>query len=122
MNEKHYKKEISAYLNHELSKEERHIIAEHLLQCESCRKEHDEIKLGAALASHLKRADAPNSAWNEIEKALDGKGKRQISLIPQFSFFGSRAFVAAALLIGFGLITAIYFGLAGNESPEIAKN
>ncbi|MBA2736401.1 MAG: FecR domain-containing protein, partial [Pyrinomonadaceae bacterium] len=123
MNEKHYKKEISAYLNHELRKEERQAIGEHLLQCEGCRKEHDEIKLGAVLASHLKRADAPESAWNEIERALDGKGKTQISLIPQFSFFGSRPFVAAAaLLIGFGLITVIYLGLAGNESQEIAKN
>ncbi len=92
MNEKHYKKEISAYLNHELPKEERQAIGEHLLQCESCRKEHDEIKLGAVLASHLKRADAPQAAWNEIEKALDGKGKTQISLIPQFSFFGFSRF------------------------------
>lgn len=122
MNEKHYKKEISAYLNHELPKERRQAIAEHLLQCDGCRKEHDEIKLGAALASHLKRADAPVGSWNEIEKALDGKRKSQVSLIPQFSFFGSRAFVAAALFIGLGLITAIYFGLAGNQPQEIAEN
>ena len=122
MQDIHITEKLSAYLNHELSKEERQAIGEHILLCESCRKEHDEIKLGAALASHLKRADAPNSAWNDIEKALDGKGKTQGSLIPQFSFFGSRAFIAAALLIGFGLITAVYFGLAGNESPETAKN
>ena len=123
MNKKHYKKDISAYLNHELSKEERQIIAGHLLQCESCRKEHDEIKLGAALAGHLKRGDAPNSVWNEIEKALDGKETTKVFRIPQFSFFGSRAFVAAAaLLIGFGLITAIYYGLAGNEAQEFVKN
>ena len=122
MNEKYYKEKLSAFLNHELPKEEQQAIARHLLQCESCRKEHDEIKLGAALASHLKRADAPQSAWNEIEKALDGKGKTQVPLIPQFSFFGSRAFIAAAvLLIGFGLVTWVYFGLAGNESQEIVK-
>src|SRR5688572_28297390 len=118
--EKHYKKEISAYLNHELPKERRQAIAEHLLQCEGCRKEHDEIKFGADLASHLKRADAPLGTWNKIEKALDKKGKTQVALFPQFSFFDSRAFVAAALLIGVGLIAAIYFGLAGNQSQEIA--
>jgi len=123
MNEKHYKEKLSAYLNHELPKEERQLIGGHLLQCESCRKEHDEIKLGAALASHLKRADAPQAAWNEIEKALDGKVKTKGSLISHFSFFGSRPFVATtALLIGFGLITVIYLGLAGNKSQEIAKN
>jgi FecR protein/Putative zinc-finger len=123
MQDIHITEKLSAYLNHELPKEERQAIGEHILQCEICRKEHDEIKLGAALASHLKRADAPQAAWNEIEKALDGKGKTQVSLIPQISFFGSRAFAAAAaLLIGFGLITAIYFGLAGNQSQEIVKN
>ena len=122
MNKEHYKKEISAYLNHELPKEERQAIAEHLLQCDGCRKEHDEIKFGAALASHLKRADAPLGTWNEIEKALDGKGKTQAALFPRFSFFGSRAFVAAALLIGLGLVTAIYFGLVENRSPEVTQN
>lgn len=122
MNEKHYKKEISAYLNHELPKERRQAIAEHLLQCDECRRQHDEIKFGMGLASHLKRADAPLETWNEIEKALDGKGKTQISLISQFSFFGSRAFAAAALLIGLGLTATIYFGLAGNQSREIAEN
>jgi hypothetical protein len=109
-------------LHKELPKDERQVIAEHLLQCESCRKEHNEIKIGSGLASHLRRADAPEVAWNDIEKALDGKEKKQAFPVPQFSFIGSRAFVAAVLLIGFGLIAAVYFGLAGNESQEIAKN
>jgi hypothetical protein len=122
MQDIHITEKLSAYLNHELPKEERQAISEHILQCEICRKEHDEIKLGAALASHLKRADAPFGAWNEIEKALDGKGKTQVSLIPQIPFFGSRAFAAAALLIGFGLMTAIYLGFLRNEPQEIAEN
>jgi len=119
--QEHITEKLSAYLNHEFPKEERQAIGEHILLCESCRKEHDKIKLGAALASQLKRADAPQAAWNEIEKSLVGKRKTQISMIPQFSFFGSRVFVAA-LLIGFGLITAVYFSLAGNESQETVKN
>jgi hypothetical protein len=121
MSEKHYQEKLSEFVNHELPNDERQTIAEHLLQCVFCRKEHDEIKLGAALASHLRRADAPRIAWNEIEKALDGKEKKPAFPIPQFSFVGSRAFAASILLIGFGLIATVYFGLAGNESPEIAK-
>ena len=122
MNEKHYKNEISAYFNHELPQEERQVIAEHLFQCESCRKEHDEIKLGVSLATHLKRAEAPLSVWNEIETALDRQGKTRFPFIPQVSFFGSRALIPAALLIGFGFIAALYYGLAGNESQEIVRN
>ena len=121
--QEHIQEKLSAYLNHELPKEERQAIAEHLLQCENCRNEHDEIKLGAALASQLNRADAPQSVWNEIENALDGKTAKQISPIPAFSFFNSRGLLtAAALLIGFGLISAVYFGFLKNEPQQIAEN
>ena len=90
MKEKHVQEKLSAYLNHELPKEERQAIAEHLLQCENCRNEHDEIKLGAALASQLQRADALENLWSKIENALDEKKQSQTSLLPQFSFFSSR--------------------------------
>jgi hypothetical protein len=122
--QKHIQEKLSAYLNHELPKEQRQAIAEHLLQCEKCRDEHDRIKLGVALASHLKRGDAPENLWNEIENALDGKRQPRVSLIPAFSFFGARGLLtaAAALLIGLGLAAAVYFGLPKNESPEVVKN
>lgn len=123
MSEKHYKEKLSAFVNHELQGDERQAIGEHLLLCTDCRMEHDEIKLGAALANQLNRADAPENLWNKIENALDGKEKAQVSLFPSFAFFGSRGFVAlASLLIMFGLVAAIYFGLAKNESSETVKN
>jgi len=123
MNEKHYKEKLSKFVNHELAQTERQAIAEHILLCADCRNEHDQIKLGAALASQLQHVDAPESVWNKIENALDGKEKAQIYLIPQFLFFDSRGFVAmASLFIMFGLVAAIYFGLAENESSENVKN
>lgn len=122
--QQHIRQKLSAYLNHELPKEERQAIAEHLLQCENCRNEHDEIKLGAAFASRLNRADAPEEMWREIENALDKKQQSQISLIPQISFFGSRGLVTAAalLLIVFSFAAAIYFGLRRNQFQNFAKN
>ncbi|HEX9963237.1 MAG TPA: FecR domain-containing protein, partial [Pyrinomonadaceae bacterium] len=123
MQDKHIQEKLSAYLNQELPKDERQAIAGHLMRCEKCRGEHDRIKLGAALASHLKRSDAPENLWNEIENALDKKRQPRASLIPAFSFFGSRALATAAvLLIGLGLVAAVYFGLSKNESTEVAKN
>jgi len=122
MQDIHITEKLFAYLNHELPKEERQAIAEHLLQCESCRREHDEIKFGAALASNLKRADAPENLWNEIENALDGKKQSQTSLIPQFSFFNSRSLLtAAALLIVCGLAAIVYLNIFKSESSDIAK-
>ncbi|MDQ3801417.1 MAG: FecR domain-containing protein [Acidobacteriota bacterium] len=125
--DKHIKEKLSAYLNQELPKDERQALAEHLLQCEKCRDEHDRIKLGAALASHLKRSDAPENLWSEIENALDEKPQRQTaSKIPAFPFFSPRGLpvaAVAALLIVFGLITAaVYFGLRKSEPAGIARN
>jgi FecR protein/Putative zinc-finger len=124
MNEKHYQEKLSAFVNHELPQTERQAIAEHLLRCAVCRHGHDEIKLGAALASQLKSSDAPANLWNKIENALDGKGgKTKVFLFPNFAFVGSRSLLTAAgLLIICGLIGAIYFGFLRNNSPETVKN
>jgi anti-sigma factor RsiW len=131
MKEKHYQEKLSTYLNHELPKDERQAIAEHLLQCEKCRKEHDQIKFGVALASSLKSADAPPNLWSEIENSLDKKKAPQIALIPQSSFFNMRGLTAAlaALLIVSGLAMFVYFGLfkpdlreTAESKPETIKN
>jgi hypothetical protein len=124
MQDKHIQEKLSAYLNHELPKDERQAIGEHLLQCENCRVEHDEIKLGAALATHLQRADAPESVWTEIENALDGNKRAKAAAVPYFSFLSLRGLstAAAALLICLGLITAIYIGFFRNKPQEIAVN
>lgn len=124
MSEKHYKEKLSSFVNHELQGDERQKVAEHLLQCADCRSEHDRIKLGAGLASHLKQTGAPENLWHKIEKALDGKEeKAKGALFPNFAFFGSRPFVAmASLLLVCGLIAAVYFGFLQNDSPKIAKN
>jgi len=124
MNDKHYKENLSSFVNHELPSDERQRIAEHLLQCADCRGEHDQIKIGATLASQLKQTDAPENLWHKIENSLDGKEENaKAALIPNFAFFGSRAFTSmAGLLLVFGLVTAFYFGFSRNDSPETAQN
>ena len=124
MNEKHYKEKLSSFVNHELHGDERQMVAEHLLQCADCRSEHDQVKLGAALASHLKQTDAPENLWRKIENTLDGKAeKSKAALLPNFAFFGSRAFAAmAGLLLAVVLVAAVYFGFLRNGSQEIAQN
>jgi ferric-dicitrate binding protein FerR (iron transport regulator) len=119
MNEKHYKEKLSEFVNHELSNDERHLVAGHLLLCADCRAEHDRVKLGAALAENLQRADAPATLWSRIENALDGEKQSRGFVFP---FFSSPAFAAAAglLLIG-ALAAAIYFGLNRNGTQETVK-
>ncbi len=87
MNEQHYKEKLSEFINHELANDERQAIGEHLLLCADCRAEHDQIKLGADLASQLKHTDAPENLWNRIENALDGKEKAKSFFFAEFSVF-----------------------------------
>ncbi len=123
MNETHYKEKLSEFVNHELPQDQRQSVAEHLLQCADCRSEHDQIKLGAALASRLKQRDAPENLWNKIANNLDEEEKSRVSSIPTFAFFGPRSILAAAgLLIVFGLFAVIYLGVFKTAAPEIAKN
>lgn len=119
MNEKHYQEKLSHFVNHELAQDERQAVAEHLLQCAECRAEHDEIKLGATLASSLKPQDAPVNLWNKIENSLDER-ERKAAGFAGFAFFSPRV-LAAGLLIMLGL-TAIYFAfLRDNKTPEIVR-
>jgi hypothetical protein len=122
MNEKHYKEKLSGFVNHALEHDERQTVAEHLLQCAECRAEHDEIKLGASLASALKQTDAPENLWHKIENALDKK-QEKAALLPNLAFFNLR--VLAAACIPFGILTALAFILYVNifvgKSPEIVE-
>ena len=118
----HIQEKLFAYLNHELPQSERQEIAEHLLNCPECRAEHDEIKLGAALATNLKQTDAPETLWCKIENALNQREQKQILLTSRFSLFNPNGLMAAAsLLIVFSLGAVLYFGLLKGESENIAS-
>lgn len=69
----HINKQLSAYCHGELSPEESRRVVEHLRDCERCRKEYEEIKLGVFLAQQLTHVPAPDSLWDEIEAALNGQ-------------------------------------------------
>jgi anti-sigma factor RsiW len=71
----HISKRLSAYYHGELSPEECRRVAEHLLHCQRCRSEYEEIKLGAQLAARLVHSEAPASLWNELELMLDLEGR-----------------------------------------------
>jgi predicted anti-sigma-YlaC factor YlaD len=73
---RHVSKRLSAYCNGETSGEESRAIAEHLIACDRCRKEHEEIKLGVTLAAQLPQVVAPEEIWNEVQRLL-GEPRRQ---------------------------------------------
>ena len=67
---KHVSSQLSAYCHDELSPEETRRIAEHLIGCNRCRVDFEEVKYGITLARQLPTIGAPQSLWPEIEAAL----------------------------------------------------
>ncbi|HYE71680.1 MAG TPA: zf-HC2 domain-containing protein [Blastocatellia bacterium] len=67
----HVNKQLSAYCNEELPPLEAQRVAEHLLQCERCRSEYDEIRFASRLARELSAVKAPSDLWREVESKLD---------------------------------------------------
>ncbi len=72
---KHVSSLTSAYCHDELSPEQSRRVAEHLISCQRCRGEFEEIRFGARLAAQLPLIEAPGSLWRGIEIALDRNGR-----------------------------------------------
>lgn len=123
METKHYKKEISAFVDQELDREQRQIIAEHLMLCEECRREHDALKLGASLAVNLRRTDAPDAVWANISDGLDGRLAPQMGLMPEAPVFTFRtAFAFAASLIAVSVLSiVVYVNLFTGDSTYTSQ-
>ncbi|MGH9800277.1 MAG: zf-HC2 domain-containing protein, partial [Blastocatellia bacterium] len=66
----HISKKLSAYLHGELQVEDARRVAEHLQSCNHCRAEYEEIEFGANMAAQLRREQAPESLWAELEAAM----------------------------------------------------
>jgi anti-sigma factor RsiW len=68
---------LAAYLDKEVSGDERCRVEAHLLTCERCRRDLDSLqraqeKLRAALRSAAAEADPSTEAWNELELWIGG--------------------------------------------------
>src|SRR5436309_274123 len=76
---KHVTKNLSAYCHGELAADESRRIAEHLIGCNRCRGQFQEIKLGVKLAERLPQLAAPESLWLDLESRLATQAKQSRS-------------------------------------------
>lgn len=119
METKHYKEELSAYLNGELPTDLKTAVEDHVAGCRDCRATYDEIAAGWQLANHLQTADASDAVWANIVDTLDGNPQGRFALIPSNSGFGLRkgfAFAVAFVAVA-GLATLVFISLFGGDSP-----
>lgn len=109
----HVIKKLSAYCHSELPAEEARRVGEHLLVCERCRREYDDIKLGVQLAEQLPLVEAPSELWSEIDALLDARSsKPAVQPKPVRSWFGFPDFAIAAtsaLVLIVAAVTAVWW-------------
>lgn len=123
---KHVINQLSAYCNGELAAEQSQGVGEHLLACERCRKEYDEIKLGVILAQQLTLVSAPAEIWSEIEASLDERSRGPVIEPkrpgPAFAFSWYRmAAVSAVLVVAVALAFIWFFNYGPRASWEVAN-
>jgi len=109
---KHVTKELSAYCHGEVTSQQSRQIAEHLIACNRCRIQFEEIKLGVKLAERLPQFSAPDSLWMDLQTRLAAETKTNrlaATKLSAFSFkFWQPAFAGALagliLIAGFGAL------------------
>jgi cytoskeletal protein RodZ len=120
----HVSQKLSLYCHGELPDEESRRVAEHLIGCQRCRQEFEEIKLGVKFAEQLPRTSAPASLWSEIEAAYEKASPPTVSngkrTRPLFAFTWQHAAVACAALLL--VVGAIWFFAHRTNSSQVVKN
>jgi ferric-dicitrate binding protein FerR (iron transport regulator) len=123
---KHVTRELSAYCHGELKPGESRRIAEHLIGCQRCRAEFEEIKLGIRLAERLPQLEAPDSLWNSLEILIEQQTADRMAAVerPRFSFTAWQprfAAVAATLILVMGLAAFWFYKWESRPSWEVAR-
>jgi hypothetical protein len=98
---KHVSRLTSAYCHDELSPAQSRRVAEHLIRCQRCRGEFEEVRFGTRLAAQLPLIEAPESLWRGIEISLEGDSQRTIARHRGRTswFFMQPGFAVAALAL-----------------------
>jgi hypothetical protein len=124
---KHVTKDLSAYCHDEVAADESRQIAEHLIACNRCRAQFEEIKLGVKLAEHLPQVAAPDPLWLEVQSRLaegTSHGRIQSRRPSRFSFkFWQPGFagLAVGLLLVVGFIAWWFYSRESRPFWEVAR-
>ncbi len=123
----HVTKNLSAYCHGEVAADESRRIAEHLIGCNRCRVQFEEIKLGVKLAERLPQVAAPDSLWLNLESRLATEAKQSRVESNKRSRFSFKlwqpgfAGVAAGLLLSAVLGAWLFYSRESRPFWEVAR-
>ena len=110
---KHVSKQLSAFMDDELSSEGKDSVSKHLIACPDCRAEFEEVELGAKLAEQLQMVSAPDSVWPGLVAQLDAEKVRPAPL-----WFVKPLAIAATLIV---LLAGALLLLRSNRNTSVAQ-
>lgn len=105
----HVTKELSAYCHGEVANEQSRQIAEHLIGCNRCRAQFEDIKLGVKLAELLPQLSAPDSLWLDLQTRLAAEGHTNKTAVRKRSRFSFKVWQPAFAGVGVGLLLVVGF-------------
>jgi hypothetical protein len=124
---KHVNNELSAYCHGEVTPAESRQIAEHLIGCQRCRAEFEQIKVGVKFAERLPQLQTPDSLWDELEELIEAQGvNRRVSEKRRSRFFVNvfqpvPAAIAAVAILAIGLGAFWVYRREARPSWEVAR-
>jgi hypothetical protein len=124
---KHVTKELSAYCHGEVASEQSRQIAEHLIGCNRCRTQFEEIKLGVKLAERLPQFSAPDSLWMDLQTHLAAETKTSKPAATKLSAFSAKfwrpgfAGALAGLVLVAGLGALWFYSRESRAFWEVAR-
>ncbi len=98
MEAQHYTStELSRYLDGEIARSDRELVAAHLTACESCRKTLAELSLGRTALHALSSPDVPESIWSKVGSQVEESiAHRQRARLRQMAIAASILVLAVA--------------------------
>jgi hypothetical protein len=108
----------SAYWHSELAQPQSRRVTEHLIGCDRCRTEFEDVKLGLRFAEQLTLVSAPDSLWPRIAAGLN------VETAPahRFQFLKPLAIAATlALLVGGGLFLLLPRRVDNQSGWQVAR-
>lgn len=124
---RHVTEKLSTYCHGELPADESRQVAEHLIACNRCRADLDEIKLGVKLAEQLPQLSAPDSLWHELEARLTADANQSTGPRRKQSRFTFQVWrptfagVAAGLVLAVGLLAVGLYQRESRPFWEVAR-
>ncbi|HXE91527.1 MAG TPA: zf-HC2 domain-containing protein [Terriglobales bacterium] len=106
MFERHVSCLLSAYCHGEISTQDAERVQQHLRECDRCRRELDQVRLGVSLARQLPLMAAPAGLWEQVHRRLDEAPPPERTAR---SFWLRPVPLAAAAVLSFAVLSIFWY-------------